>query len=69
MDFREGRKIGERIEEEYEPLRFGNGYDHNWVLKNKGNFEKVAELMAEESGIVMELTRIVRECRFIRRTL
>ena len=40
MDFREGRKIGERIEEEYEPLRFGNGYDHNWVLKNKGNFEK-----------------------------
>ncbi len=28
-DFREGRKIGERIEEEYEPLRFGNGYDHN----------------------------------------
>ena len=50
--FREGRKIGERIEEEYEPLRFGNGYDHNWVLKNKGNFEKVAELMAEESGIV-----------------
>uniref|UniRef100_UPI00402AAFCF aldose epimerase family protein n=1 Tax=[Ruminococcus] torques TaxID=33039 RepID=UPI00402AAFCF len=54
MDFREGRKIGERIEEEYEPLRFGNGYDHNWVLKNKGNFEKVAELMAEESGIVME---------------
>lgn len=54
MDFREGRKIGERIEEEYEPLRFGNGYDHNWVLKNKGNFEKVAELMAEVSGIVME---------------
>ena len=54
MDFREGRKLGERIEAEYEPLRFGNGYDHNWVLKNKGNFEKVAELMAEESGIVME---------------
>lgn len=54
MDFREGRRIGDRIEEEYEPLRFGNGYDHNWVLKNKGNFEKVAELEAEESGIVME---------------
>lgn len=54
MDFRKGRRIGERIEEEYEPLQFGNGYDHNWVLKNKGNFEKAAELTAEESGIVME---------------
>ncbi|MCU6746320.1 galactose mutarotase [Faecalicatena acetigenes] len=54
MDFRNGAKIGARIEEEYEPLHFGNGYDHNWVLKNQGKFEKAAELRGEKSGIVME---------------
>lgn len=54
MDFRTGMTIGERIAEPYEPLRFGNGYDHNWVLKNSGKFEKIAELSGEKTGIIME---------------
>lgn len=55
MDFRSGRVLGDDIDADYEPLRFGAGYDHNWVLKNEGRFDKVAEVVSEESGIVMEV--------------
>lgn len=55
MDFRSGRMLGEMIDADYEPLRFGGGYDHNWVLKNEGRFDKVAEVTSEESGITMEV--------------
>lgn len=55
MDFREGKALGKEIDADYEPLRFGSGYDHNWVLKNEGRFDKVAEVTADKSGIVMEV--------------
>lgn len=55
MDFREGKTIGADIGAEYEPLIFGGGYDHNWVLKNEGRFDKVAEVTADSTGIVMEV--------------
>ncbi|MBR4353919.1 MAG: galactose mutarotase [Kiritimatiellae bacterium] len=35
FDFRQGMRIGERINEGNEQLEIGKGYDHNWVL-NKG---------------------------------
>ena len=55
MDFRAGKKVGLEIDNDYEALKLGNGYDHNWVLNNHGKFEKVAELMSEDSGICMEV--------------
>lgn len=55
MDFRTGRVLGDDIDADYEPLRFGSGYDHNWVLKNEGRFDKVAEAVSDKSGIVMEV--------------
>lgn len=55
MDFREAKELGRDIEEDYEALNFGAGYDHNWVLKNEGQLRKVAEMSAEESGITMEV--------------
>ncbi|HJA12552.1 MAG TPA: galactose mutarotase [Candidatus Mediterraneibacter merdipullorum] len=55
MDFRQGKEIGQEIDADYEPLRFGGGYDHNWVLKNNGKFAKVAEAEADRSGITMEV--------------
>ncbi len=55
MDFRNAKALGEDIDADYEPLIFGDGYDHNWVLNNNGKFEKVAEVTAEESGITMEV--------------
>jgi len=55
MDFRAKKAIGKEIETDYEALNFGKGYDHNWVLNNKGEFAKVAEMSSEESGITMEV--------------
>lgn len=55
MDFRSGKTLGKEIDADYEPLRLGGGYDHNWVLKNEGRFDKVAEVMADRSGIRMEV--------------
>jgi aldose 1-epimerase len=56
MDFRTLKSIGQDIEEDYEPLKLGGGYDHNFVLDCSGTqVEKVAELVEENSGRKMEV--------------
>lgn len=56
MDFRTLKRIGEDIDSDYEPLRQAGGYDHNYVLNNNsGEVEKVAELVDETTGRVMEV--------------
>ena len=55
MDFRTKKKVGYEIDSDYEAIKIGNGYDHNWTLNNNGEFKKVAELYSEESGICMEV--------------
>ena len=55
MDFRTAKKIGRDIEQDYEALNFGNGYDHNWVLNNHGEFGKVASLYSAKTGIEMDV--------------
>lgn len=55
MDFRVKKAIGEEISADYEAVVFGKGYDHNWCLNNNGQYEKVAELSSDDSGITMEV--------------
>lgn len=56
MDFNTAKEIGRDIEADYDQLKFGCGYDHNYVLKNQGNgVRKVAEAADEKSGRVMEV--------------
>lgn len=56
MDFRTLKRIGDNIDDDYEPLKQAGGYDHNYVLKTKKDeVEKVAELVDEASGRVMEV--------------
>lgn len=55
MDFRAKKPIGRDVDADYEALRFGKGYDHNWCLNNGGHFAKVAELTGDVSGITMEV--------------
>jgi Galactose mutarotase and related enzymes len=56
MDFRTLKAIGRDINEEYEPLKMANGYDHNYVLKTDGEeVKKVAELVDDKSGRTMEV--------------
>lgn len=42
LDFRSPTAVGERIDSGFEQLINGNGYDHNWVLNNKGDDSQVA---------------------------
>lgn len=55
FDFRRGRKIGEYINSPHKQITFGGGYDHNFELKNYGNYEKVASVYAEDTGIEMSV--------------
>ncbi len=42
MDFSEATEIGERIDDDFEQLLFGGGYDHNWVLAPRTAHERGA---------------------------
>ena len=57
MDFTEAHKVGDHITEfEFEQLKNGNGYDHNWVLDTKGDDTAVAaELYCPETGIDLKV--------------
>lgn len=56
MDFTKPTEIGKRVEENYEQLKFGKGYDHNWVLIENRSAEKpVATVWEPKSGRYMEV--------------
>ncbi len=57
MDFSKAKKIGQDINHyEYEQLKNGNGYDHNWILNTNGNLKQVAaKLTSPTSGITLEV--------------
>ncbi len=43
MDFRAPTAVGERIDQyDFDQLKFGDGYDHNWVLNTGGDISQVA---------------------------
>jgi aldose 1-epimerase len=54
FDFRISKKIGERIDEANEQLKFGKGYDHNYVL-NKSKMMPAATVYGDQSGIVLTI--------------
>ena len=55
LDFRTLTRIGARLEADDEQLRFGQGYDHNWVL-NEANVSAVAAVLHDPgSGRVLEV--------------
>jgi len=56
MDFTRSTKIGSRITEDDEQLKFGGGYDHNFVLSSGGGELTLAARVHERlSGRVMEI--------------
>lgn len=56
MDFNELKPIGQDIDEDYEALVIGRGYDHNWVLKTAdGEVSLVARMEDEQTGRGMEV--------------
>jgi len=57
FDFTQPRTIGSRIHQDDEQLKFGRGYDHNWVLNSKVNraLSHAATLYEPLSGRTMEI--------------
>ncbi|MGC3959947.1 MAG: aldose epimerase family protein [Verrucomicrobiota bacterium] len=56
FDFRKATTIGARIGEQNEQLKFGGGYDHNWVIaKPAGQLAVMARVSEPTSGRVLEV--------------
>ena len=56
MDFTKPTVIGERIDADFEALKFGGGYDHAWVLKKGDGLRLAARVKDPKSGRVMEIS-------------
>jgi aldose 1-epimerase len=56
MDFREFTAVGERIDQPFEALENGLGYDHNWILdKNGEKITEAAVIYEPSTGIQMSV--------------
>ena len=57
FDFLKSHTVGERINNDDQQLKFGKGYDHNWVLNKKetGSLTLAATVTEPNSGRVMEV--------------
>ena len=58
FDFTKPIAIGARIDRDDQQLKFGRGYDHNWVVehKTKGALAPAAEAYDPQSGRVLEIS-------------
>ena len=57
MDFRRPAPIGSRLDADFEQLRHGHGYDHNWVLSRRSthDLELAATVYEPAAGRYMEV--------------
>jgi aldose 1-epimerase len=56
FDFRKPTAIGARINQENEQLKFGKGYDHNWVFpKPNGELTLMASVLEPGSGRILDV--------------
>lgn len=59
FDFTKPKAIGQDLESEHQQLRYGQGYDHNWVLnlepKNQDGLVLAARVVEPISGRTMEV--------------
>ncbi|MDR0733542.1 MAG: galactose mutarotase [Dysgonamonadaceae bacterium] len=57
MDFTTPKIVGERIDDTtFEALKFGQGYDHNYVLNHSGDVNRLAaKLVSPTTGIALEV--------------
>lgn len=57
MDFTTPKAVGQDIDKfEFEQVKNGNGYDHNWVLNTNGDITQLAaKLTSPTSGISLEV--------------
>jgi len=51
MDLRNLQKIGEHIDDDFDELNFGRGYDHNYCLGKSGEMKKAAYVESSDGKI------------------
>lgn len=57
FDFTTSTKVGARIEDTYDQMVLGHGYDHNWVINRKGaGLVLAARVYEPTSGRVLEVS-------------
>ena len=57
LDFRKPTVVGERIEADFLALKYGKGYDHNYVLNKSGSEVSLAvEVYEPATGVVMKVS-------------
>jgi aldose 1-epimerase len=56
MDFTQPTVIGERVDADFEALKFGGGYDHAWVVEKGDGVSLAARLKDPKSGRVLEVS-------------
>ena len=58
FDFLKPHRIGERIDADDEQIRFGKGYDHNWVIDSQGagKLTATAEVYEPTTGRVLKVS-------------
>jgi aldose 1-epimerase len=55
FDFTQPKSIGSRIEKDDQQLKFGKGYDHNFVLDKHDLSSPIATVIGDKSGIEMQI--------------
>lgn len=55
FDFRQPKQIGRDINSDHVQLKYGQGYDHNYILDNGGKVELCAVARDPESGRTMKV--------------
>lgn len=56
MDFSKATVIGDRVDADFVQIKYGKGYDHNWVINKKGEgVELAATVVSPVTGIKLEV--------------
>ena len=56
MDFRQATPVGAHIDDDFQQLKNGLGYDHNWVLNTRGDDTRpCATLFSPRTGIRLQV--------------
>jgi aldose 1-epimerase len=55
FDFTKPALIGARINDSNQQLKYGKGYDHNYVLRKSTGLRKVASVSSAKTGIIMDI--------------
>lgn len=56
MDFTKPIAVGERVNDQFQTLLYGQGYDHNWILDKKdGEFSQAAVIYEPSNGRLLRV--------------